>query len=89
MTAFLHSAKNDDYFEAIYRAEQEALKAERFAIGKKQAEISERSQEYADVLKNFIIFMRHNILPGKNKTYLQMFISFRENQEKVYPESEN
>ena len=84
MVNFLDSAKNDDYFEVIYRAEQEALKAERIALGKKKpTDIRERNQEYADALKNFIIFMRHGILPRRDKTYLPMFSNFRENQRKT------
>jgi hypothetical protein len=62
---FFEAVKDRVYSDIIYLAEQEATEAERFfyLTRSSQERTSLESKKYADLLKDFISYMRYTIKP--------------------------
>jgi hypothetical protein len=63
---FVEAIRNKDYLEIVYLADQEATEAERFSnrLKARNGIQKETSREYANTLKDFIVFLRHGINPS-------------------------
>jgi hypothetical protein len=75
---FIEAIQDRDYFDVIYFADKEATEAERISYQKnKTANLNQKDfKEYANLLKNFILFMRHGIKAiGVRDKDLELFSS--------------
>jgi hypothetical protein len=62
---FIEAVKDKVHLDIIYLAEQEATEAERFFYRTRasQDQTSLESKKYADLLKDFILYMRYTSKP--------------------------
>jgi len=60
---FIEAVQDKDYFDIIYFADKEATEAERISYQKRKlASLNQKDcRQYVDLLKGFILFMRHGI----------------------------
>ena len=60
--SFFNEIIDKDYQEIIQRAEEEATRAER--IFYKEKRMNPEAESYAETMKNFLFFMRYNVMPS-------------------------
>jgi hypothetical protein len=60
---FIEAVQDKDYYDIIYCADKEATEAERISYQKRKLpNLSQKDcREYVNLLKGFILFMRHGI----------------------------